>query len=86
VAAPSPIGRHIFEAAHEQLMEAIRLFDVSEHRLGPLLAHPVGSDGGPHSMGRLNRYERRGGVAETCTSWLCRIPIAQLFAWYMKLV
>ena len=38
----SPLGAHLFEAAQQELAESARLFDLSEHRLGQLLAQPVG--------------------------------------------
>jgi hypothetical protein len=37
----SPLGAHLFEAAQQELAESTRLFDLSEHRLGQLLAQPV---------------------------------------------
>ena len=39
----SPLGAHFFEAAQQELAEAARLFDLSEHRLGQLFAQPVGA-------------------------------------------
>jgi hypothetical protein len=39
----SPLGAHLFEAAQQELAESARLFDLSEHRLGQLLAQPVGA-------------------------------------------
>ena len=39
----SPLGAHVFEAAQQELAESARLFDLSEHRLGQLLAQPVGA-------------------------------------------
>ena len=38
-----PLGAHFFEAAQQELAETARLFDLSEHRLGQLLAQPVGA-------------------------------------------
>jgi hypothetical protein len=37
----SPLGAHLFEAAQQELAESARLFDLSEHWLGQLLAQPV---------------------------------------------
>jgi hypothetical protein len=36
-----PLGAHFFEAAQQELAETAGLFDLSEHRLGQLLAQPV---------------------------------------------
>ena len=38
-----PLGAHFFEAAQQELTETAGLFDLSEHRLGQLLAQPVGA-------------------------------------------
>ena len=38
-----PLGAHLVDAAHQELSEAARLFDLPEHRLGQLLAQPVGA-------------------------------------------
>src|ERR1700692_5114728 len=38
-----PLGAHFFEAAQQELAETAGLFDLSEHRLGQLLAQPVGA-------------------------------------------
>src|SRR6202051_1583193 len=39
----SPLGAHFFEAAQQELAETTGLFDLSEHRLGQLLAQPGGA-------------------------------------------
>src|ERR1700730_3870613 len=38
-----PLGAYFFEAAQQELTETAGLFDLSEHRLGQLLAQPVGA-------------------------------------------
>jgi hypothetical protein len=40
---PNDLGAHFFEAAQQELAETARLFDLSEHWLGQLLAQPVGA-------------------------------------------
>jgi dipeptide/tripeptide permease len=37
-----PLGAHLVEAAHQKLAEPAGLLDLAEHRLGELLAQPVG--------------------------------------------
>jgi hypothetical protein len=37
----SPLGAQLFEAVQQELAESARLFDLSEHWLGQLLAQPV---------------------------------------------
>ena len=38
-----PLGAHYFEASQQELAETAGLYDLSEHRLGQLLAQPVGA-------------------------------------------
>jgi hypothetical protein len=38
-----PLGTHLVDAAQQELAEAACLFDLPEHRLGQLLAQPVGA-------------------------------------------
>jgi hypothetical protein len=71
-----PLGAHFFEAAQQELAETAGLFDLSEHRLGQLLAQPVGArvpaglDLRAHCLdarrfaSRLRRELRGGGL--TC--------------------
>jgi hypothetical protein len=60
----SPLGAHLFEAAQQELAESARLFDLSEHRLGQLLAQPVGAgvsaglDLGAHGFDAGRRFGR----------------------------
>src|ERR1700730_2772648 len=69
-----PLGAYFFEAAQQELTETAGLFDLSEHRLGQLLAQPVGArvpaglDLRAHSLyarrfaNRLRRELRGGGL------------------------
>ena len=51
-----PLGAHALDAAQQELTEAASLFDLPEHRLGQLLAQPIGagvaagSDLGVHGL------------------------------------
>jgi len=38
-----PLGAHLVDAAHQELAESACLLDLPEHRLGELLAQPVGA-------------------------------------------
>src|SRR5258708_20884899 len=38
-----PLGAHLVDAAHQELAEPACLLDLPEHRLGELLAQPVGA-------------------------------------------
>ena len=74
-----PLGAYHLETAQQELAEATGLFDLPEHRLGKLLAQPVGTfvtaglDLRAHrldtrrSAGRL-RWGSRGGRAFDRTS------------------
>ena len=39
----APLGGDLFEAAQQELTEAPRLLDLSEHRLGQFLAQAIGA-------------------------------------------